>query len=55
MKIALRFAVFTLVVAAAVVGNSMPKSPSTTPVHQASVPGPLPTCNPFTQKCPTIR
>jgi hypothetical protein len=55
MKLALRVAAFTLVVAAAVAGNSIPKNPTVASMHKASVPGPVPLCNPFTQSCPSLR
>ena len=55
MKFAVRVAALTLVVAAAVAGNSLPKNTDIAVMHKASVPGPLPLCNPFTQTCPNIR
>ena len=55
MKFALRVAAFTLVVVAAVAGNSIPKNPTIASIHKASVPGPVPLCNPFTQSCPVLR
>lgn len=55
MKFALRVAAFTLVVAAAVAGNSLPNNTVVAVMHKATVPGPLPLCNPFTQACPNIR
>jgi hypothetical protein len=55
MKLSIRVIAFTLVVAAAVAGNSLPKNSTVAAIHQDSVPGPLPLCNPFTQTCPNIR
>jgi hypothetical protein len=55
MKLALRVIAFTFVVAAAIGGNLLPRHTALAAVHQASVPGPLPTCNPFTQTCPNTR
>jgi hypothetical protein len=55
MKLALRVAAFTLVVAAAVAGNSIPKNPTVASMHKGTVPGPVPLCNPFTQTCQNIR
>lgn len=55
MKLAIRVSVVTLVLAAAVAGNSMSKNSTLAAVHQSSVPGPTPYCNPFTEKCPNMR
>jgi hypothetical protein len=55
MKIAVRLSAATLVIAAAVAGNSMAKPATVAAIHQANVPGPTPYCNPFTQQCPPMR
>ncbi len=55
MKLAIRVSALTLVLAAAVAGNSLPKNSTTAAIHQSSVPGPTPYCNPFTDKCPNMR
>jgi|HubBroStandDraft_5_1064220.scaffolds.fasta_scaffold1848062_1 hypothetical protein len=55
MKLSIRVIAFTFVVAAAIVGNSLPKNATLAAMHRATVPGPVPTCNPFTQPCPNIR
>ncbi len=55
MKLPLRISVLTLVIAAGFVANSLPASPAANAIHQSSVPGPTPYCNPFTKKCPPIR
>jgi hypothetical protein len=55
MKLAIRIAALSLVVAGAVAGNSLPKTSTLAAIHQGTVPGPTPTCNPFTQSCPSIR
>jgi uncharacterized membrane protein len=55
MKFAIRVTALTLVVAAAVAGNSLPKNTTVAVMHKATVPGPVPLCNPFTQSCPNIR
>jgi hypothetical protein len=55
MKLSIRVAAFTLVVATAVAGNSLPKHSTLAPIYRDSVPGPVPLCNPFTQTCPNIR
>ena len=55
MKLGLRVAAFTLVVAAAVAGNSVPKNTTVASMHRGTIPGPVPLCNPFTQTCQNIR
>jgi hypothetical protein len=55
MKTAIRVSALTLVIAAAVAGNSVPKNSTVAAIHQSSVPGPTPYCNPFTDKCPNMR
>jgi len=55
MKVAIRVIAFTFVVAAAVAGNSLPKNNVVAIPHQASVPGPIPLCNPMTQSCQNVR
>jgi hypothetical protein len=55
MKIAIRILALCLVAAAAVVGNSLPKNTTVAVIHQGTVPGPTPYCNPFTEKCPNMR
>jgi hypothetical protein len=55
MKIAFRVIAATSVLAAAVVGNSLPKGNALVAMHRATVPGPVPTCNPLTQACPNLR
>ena len=55
MKLALRIFALGLIVAAGVVGNTLPRPQTLSAIHQASVPGPTPTCNPFVQKCGNIR
>jgi hypothetical protein len=53
MKVVIRVTVFASIIAAAVVGNSLPKNAN---IKTAFAPtGPMPTCNPFTQACPNIR
>jgi len=53
MKVVIRVTVFASIIAAAVVGNSLPKNGH---LKTAFAPtGPMPTCNPFTQTCPNIR
>ena len=58
MKLMIRIASLTLVVAAAVAGNSNPTSSMLASNIPSSVPGgggPMPSCNPFTSTCPSIR
>jgi len=55
MKLAIRILAIAVVAAAAVAGNTLPKPQTVAASHQASVPGPTPTCNPFISKCSTIR
>lgn len=55
MKLVIRIFVLGVIVAAAVVGNTLPKPQAVGAIHQSSVPGPTPTCNPFVQKCGNIR
>jgi hypothetical protein len=53
MKVVIRVAALAFIVAAAVAGNSLPKTAN---VKMAFAPtGPAPTCNPFRQPCPNIR
>ncbi len=55
MKIMIRSLALLLVISAALVGNSLPSAVSAAAITSSNVPGPMPTCNPFTQKCPVIR
>jgi len=57
MKLSIRVFAFVLFVAAAVVGNSSVKMANSATVQVAGIPGggPLPWCNPYTEKCPNIR
>ena len=55
MKLAIRVIALTFVVAAAVAGNSLPSKSKTASIHSSAMPGPVPTCNPFTQNCQNIR
>ncbi len=57
MKLSIRVFAFVLFLAAAVVGNSSVKISSAAPIQVAGIPGggPIPMCNPFTEKCPNIR
>ncbi len=55
MKLAVRISALSLVIAAAAFGNSFSKNPTVAAVHQGSLPGPIPTCNPFTEKCGNLR
>jgi hypothetical protein len=59
MKLFIRVTALTLVVAAAIAGNSSPKSTMIANNIPSSVPGgggPMPSCNPFTTpNCPPIR
>lgn len=54
MKFAVRAVAVTLFVAAAVAGNSMSRNSAAAAIHSATT-GPIPMCNPWTQKCPPIR
>lgn len=59
MKLFIRISALTLVIAAAVAGSYTPKTTNlaSNSIH-SSVPGgggPMPSCNPFTSPCPTIR
>jgi hypothetical protein len=51
----IRVSALTLLIAGAIAGNSIPNAISATAIHQSSVPGPTPYCNPFEKKCPPIR
>jgi hypothetical protein len=58
MKKIIRISLLTLVIGAAFGGNLFSKTAATASSTPSSVPGgggPMPTCNPFTQSCPTIR
>jgi hypothetical protein len=55
MKIAIRLSAATLVIAAAVAGNSMAKPATIATAPHSNLPGPTPYCNPFTQQCPPMR
>jgi len=58
MKIVVRISALALIVAAAFAGSSASVTAAVTSKVQSSVPGgggPMPTCNPFVDKCPTIR
>lgn len=57
MKLAIRVAAFTLVVAASVAGNSLPAASSHAAVRLSVMPAyrPIPMCNPFQHACPNIR
>jgi hypothetical protein len=58
MKLIIRISALTLVLAAAFAGNYTPRSAAVAANIPSSVPGgggPMPTCNPFIQNCPTIR
>ncbi len=55
MKFALRLAALSAVVFAAVSGNPMSHANVSAAIHRSSVPGPVPTCNPFTQTCKNLR
>jgi hypothetical protein len=59
MKLFIRISALTLVVAAALAGSYTPDATNlaSNSMH-SSVPGgggPMPSCNPFTSSCPTIR
>jgi hypothetical protein len=55
MKTLIRVSGLTLIIAAAVAGNSMAKPSAVAAIHQGTVPGPTPYCNPFIEKCPPMR
>jgi len=57
MKLALRIAAFTFVVAAAVAGNSVPIASAHAAVRRSVMPRntPIPMCNPYEHSCPNIR
>lgn len=55
MKLVIRVSAVTLVLAGAAFGNSLPKSSAAAAIHQSSVPGPSPYCNPFIEKCGNMR
>jgi hypothetical protein len=58
MKLIIRMFALTLVVAAAFAGNSSHKTSTVASITPSSVPGgggPMPTCNPFTENCQSIR
>lgn len=55
MKVAIRVIALTFVVAAAVAGNTLPSKTTFASMHSSAMPGPVPTCNPFTQNCQNIR
>jgi hypothetical protein len=56
MKVAVRVIALTFVVVAAVAGNSLPRKANLASMHpSATMPGPVPTCNPFTQNCQNLR
>ena len=57
MKLAIRIAAFTMVVAAATAGNSLPNNSAHQVTHISAMPSstPVPMCNPFEKACPPIR
>jgi hypothetical protein len=55
MKFAVRVAALALIIVAALAGNSSSKTTAVASMHQGTVPGPMPTCNPFTQNCGKLR
>jgi hypothetical protein len=55
MKLFIRVSALTLVFAAAIAGNSLPKTSAVAAIHQGTVPGPTPYCNPYIEKCPNMR
>jgi hypothetical protein len=57
MKLSIRVFAFVLFVAAAIVGNSSLGFQHSAATQVAGIPGggPIPMCNPFTEKCPNIR
>jgi hypothetical protein len=55
MNLVIRVSALTLVFAAAIAGNSLPKNSTVAAIHQATVPGPSPYCDPFIKKCPNMR
>ncbi len=61
MKTTLRVIALSSIAPALLVGSFMSKSKpaamdkTVAVLHRSSVPGPVPACNPFTQKCPNIR
>ncbi len=57
MKLAIRLAALSLVVAATVAGNSLPSNSAhpKTRVRAVSSATPLPMCNPFERACPPVR
>jgi len=52
MKLVIRIAALTLVVAAAIAGNALPKTQSLAAINGNS---PAPMCNPMNEVCPNIR
>ena len=55
MKLVIRITAATVIIAAAVAGNSLAKPSAVAAIHQSNVPGPTPYCNPFTEKCAPMR
>ncbi len=58
MKLIIRIFALTLVVLAAVAGNSVASTSNVASNIRSSVPGgagPMPSCNPFNSNCSTIR
>jgi hypothetical protein len=57
MKLAIRLAALSLVVAATVAGNSLPSNSAHPKTHVRAVSSatPLPMCNPFERACPPVR
>jgi hypothetical protein len=58
MKLIIRIFALTLIVVAAVAGNSVSMTSAAASNIHSSVPGgggPMPACNPFNSNCPTIR
>lgn len=55
MKLSIRVAICALAIFAAAAVNFSARATNVAAVHQATVPGPTPLCNPFTQPCPNIR
>ena len=55
MKLIARVSAVTLVLVAAIAGNTLAKPSTIASVHQSNVPGPTPYCNPFIKQCPPMR
>ena len=52
MKLFIRIAALTLVVAAAIASNTLPQTQNIAAIHGTS-PGPM--CNPFNETCQSVR